>query len=507
VNISNSQGLCSFQEPTYSDLSNLLVESWPRLTPCVIVGPSGCGKRLIVQKLAKEYDFGFVEIRVDGGPTLFIDALTSRAALCRENETSIFYFAGIENASDTSIRILHDLVRDESIFHSDGSRFHLPPGVWVVCAIAEIAAARVGRTHWLTSRFTRRVFARAPNGLDCIGEAFAAVIRTLPGDKTIDQPAQQYLASSVFPEGMTTMRRWAELLLSVQGPISATDLARVQVEDLEWLFGSVRYRGQALKPDAVRAWSSKFPADLQSTAVDLVRQISMRYFIGEAQYFQLLQNLIDNMSLHHKLRVAFARWQYAGKSSPKVANQIKNQANWHVLGEISLNKSDKDWPHFSSDPDVILLADDFIGSGTTVSRLLSPRNVLAELHSRYRSSRICIAAIAGLVDGVSFIRGLLRELEYPPEVHVGHLFHKRDACFTPESIVIPDTVIRERFRQFCLSARNEHFPTMPLDRALGFEGVGALVVFSDTVPNNSLPILWYTGSSTWLPLFPASGLG
>lgn len=91
------------------------------------------------------------------------------------------------------------------------------------------------------------------------------------------------------------------------------------------------------------------------------------------------------------------------------------------------------------------------------------------------------------------------------ELIPGHMFRDEDQCFSPTSRIFPDVHHQDLLRDFCVQVAAEHFPSLPSHMRLGFEDTAAITVFFDTVPNNSLPVLWHD-QGTWHPLFPASGL-
>ncbi len=91
------------------------------------------------------------------------------------------------------------------------------------------------------------------------------------------------------------------------------------------------------------------------------------------------------------------------------------------------------------------------------------------------------------------------------KMDVFFLFGEEDTCFHDNSRILTRTQVRVSFRSFCLTVADNYFTSLCGTFRLGYGGLGALVVFSNTVPNNSLPLLWYD-QSKWIPLFPASGL-
>lgn len=76
-----------------------------------------------------------------------------------------------------------------------------------------------------------------------------------------------------------------------------------------------------------------------------------------------------------------------------------------------------------------------------------------------------------------------------------------DRCFSNASVIFPNVADREKARSICYEYGNAIIRDR--DSAFGYSGSQATVVFSNTCPNNSLPILWKK-TPNWQPIFERS---
>jgi hypothetical protein len=150
----------------------------------------------------------------------------------------------------------------------------------------------------------------------------------------------------------------------------------------------------------------------------------------------------------------------------------------------------------------IVFVDDIIASGQTVIECIDSLerecgDVLARRQIRVFIGSIC--AFSGGVDAVEQRSGTLR---FEVEVAPCDLRSESDRCFSESSAVFTSAADREKAKEIVLIYGKKIVKNAPLGRKDG----QLLVVFPDNCPNNSLPILWKTGtsSSPWTPLFGRS---
>ena len=134
-----------------------------------------------------------------------------------------------------------------------------------------------------------------------------------------------------------------------------------------------------------------------------------------------------------------------------------------------------------------------------------PGSTIEKLLATYPGVPIRLLIVAGFEFGLRQVQSALIPYRDRVELIASCLFKEEDRCFVQGSRIFSDPVQCDLVRAFCLEVAEQHYPRLPKSMRLGVGEIGALAVFFDTVPNNSLPILWHD-EGTWLPLFPASGL-
>jgi hypothetical protein len=150
-------------------------------------------------------------------------------------------------------------------------------------------------------------------------------------------------------------------------------------------------------------------------------------------------------------------------------------------------RSDRELGSISSNGAFVLL-DDFIGSGSQITRYWE------RLSAAGKSAEWVCAALLGYKEGVERIKagtGI--------RVVVNELLTERDKVFSTESSVF-DRAELPAARLTFESYGNRLFQGHPL----GYEDGQALVAFHDSVPNNTLPVIW-SERMGWKPIFRRHG--
>lgn len=146
---------------------------------------------------------------------------------------------------------------------------------------------------------------------------------------------------------------------------------------------------------------------------------------------------------------------------------------------------------------VLLVVDDFLGSGTQMAKTTSELvGSLEQIDSGW-PEKLLVVMGAGLVDRVDALDSLEREGVVSA---FGKTIGPRLRAFDPDSQLFEDDE-RGKAEELCRTIGRSINP----DHPLGFGGHALLVSFAANCPNNTLPIFWATGEylrTEWRPLLP-----
>ncbi len=144
----------------------------------------------------------------------------------------------------------------------------------------------------------------------------------------------------------------------------------------------------------------------------------------------------------------------------------------------------------------LVLVDDFSGSGQTLVAGLN-RNLDLLWQANKVGIKIILVTLVGFDQARVKVERFIHNKGLDAAVYFCEELGPEDRAFSKESAVFPDLVERERAERVAETKGITLEPKHPL----GYADTQALLVFSQSCPNNTLPILW-SRNSGWSPLFP-----
>lgn len=263
----------------------------------------------------------------------------------------------------------------------------------------------------------------------------------------------------------------------------------------------------------IRSWLRQFDDDARiEVAFLLLKRLADKGFINEGTKSLTLAKL-DEMVRARRLAVGKKAWKIERgrldnlcltyvdselKSGAATARELRSMMR---PGKSAAANDISGWmrSHIDADP-MVVIVDDFAGTGTTLAKGLTrfKHQIDPTTWQRYLDDeRISVFVMFAFPEAVDHVR------KQCPGIHVVAATVLGDevrAC-VEESAIFKDEAELRFARDVLLQVGRELYPDAPL----GFGDLGALVMFHNAAPNNTLPIFWSNGrvgERPWKPLFP-----
>lgn len=517
--------LCPCQKADLDFLVGYVAKNVRPFPSILLLGVDGSGKRTLAQAAAEAVGLPFIEIAVDGNPQAIRDVLFGNPEQAESADRrgmppgeigkcsqGAIYLSHLEKMDPVLLQELHILISRRCYMDRLGNDWRVSDDHLLIGGF-NVATGNptIHSEHWLCSAFDLRIPVNPPSSTSELKQVSRNVLARISSKLVLSEDVDSVITSmSNSSANLISLRRWIETAARLAGPAAVVrggHLRTAMARDLDWLLSKTPFRGYVLRPQDVDAWLKQFPGELQSLAAHLVRQICEKYYIGVRDYHDGLMEVIKRSGIPRGGEIIFCKWQRTGESSERISNVIKNQAGWKIRSELDLREQSCSFPAEAIKPvKWIVLADDFVGSGRTITSLFSSfQNTLPQVLRLNPQLVVCILILAGFEDGLRWLREKTRQWRNRVRIVVARNLYNRDRCFHPNSEVIPQASEQQRFREFCIQMARQQMPRLPKEFWLGYNETSCLVTFFDSVPNNTIPVVWYC-QGVWKPLFPRSGL-
>ena len=277
--------------------------------------------------------------------------------------------------------------------------------------------------------------------------------------------------------------------------------------------GWENYRGRQITGLNVRAWLDQFETTEQRRiVVDLLK--NLRFYSGglireklRAGHGFVLRELAARGVVRRAAEGAARKvtdntlisfYGGDGKRGQTYAKMYADENNLYherIVAPKSLQE------RIDSLPDVaaVVFVDDFIGTGRTASRSLCETLAPMAQDLERRGVGVFLISVSGFSKAAEKVEREVSSVVHSFRVSVSDPLDDSDKCFSEGSAILGDPGGRSRAEEVVRSYGRKLSKKSPL----GLGNCQALVVFENTCPNNSLPIIWAAGpESSWKPLFP-----
>jgi hypothetical protein len=263
------------------------------------------------------------------------------------------------------------------------------------------------------------------------------------------------------------------------------------------------YRGSEITTEDVRAWLNQF---------DSIRAQRLMFRVLQAVDFY------DSTRIRAKLREAHGVVRRGMTHTLQQGKLKRNDILISYLGEVG--KSGARYARLYADENgiytdqvvdhaslperlaeervqALVLIDDLLGSGQQAGEFLRELDGKVGGMLENRGMKCVFVALCGFAEAEHRVMEAIERLRMPVELHMCDPLGEEKRCFSERSTAFPDAAERAEARGIAESEGRRLQRRQPL----GYAGVQATVVFEDSCPNSTLPILWDMRSG-WQALFP-----
>ena len=288
----------------------------------------------------------------------------------------------------------------------------------------------------------------------------------------------------------------------------------ISEDDLLVVSQKLVYCGKQKDVSELRVWLRQFDDDIRiDIAFQLLRRLAEKGYITEGAKLQALSR-IEEALLTKRRGIGEGAWKVVrGRSDNLCITYVDTEMRSRATTARELTKRLRpgksgapntlfDWmkSHVNKDA-LILIVDDFAGTGSTILKGLKrffSQEGIDEVSENYLSERRILCYLPySFPEALQILRRRFPKVEFL----AAHVFGEEVNALDSEAGIFANEEEIKFAQDVLMQIGRELAPQMPL----GYGDMSALVVFHNTVPNNTLPIFWCSGTvndKPWKPLFP-----